>query len=91
MESNGIYKLFSKAEKIMALNSPAMQFAMYAALICICFFGSKIIISTTETELTTGNLTQTVGGTPITNTFSTRDKAGTYQATSYGKSFCIKA
>lgn len=55
--SNGIYKLFSKAEKIMALNSPAMQFAMYAALICICFFGSKIIISTTETELTTGNLT----------------------------------
>ena len=38
---------------------------------------------TLEDPLTTGNLTQTVGGTPITNTFSTRDKAGTYQATVY--------
>ena len=38
---------------------------------------------TLEDPLTTGVLTQTVGGTPSTNTYSTRDQAGTYQATVY--------
>lgn len=40
----------------------------------------KVIL---EDPLTFGTLTQTVGGTPAPNTFSTRDQAGTYKATVY--------
>lgn len=55
--SNEIYKDFTKAEKIMALNSPIMQFAIYSALILISWFGAKIIVNSHMTELTTGELT----------------------------------
>ena len=55
--SNEIYKDFTKAEKIMALNSPIMQFAIYSALILISWFGAKIIVSSHMTALTTGELT----------------------------------
>lgn len=55
--SNEIYKDFTKAEKIMALNSPVMQFAIYSALILISWFGAKIIVSSHMTALTTGELT----------------------------------
>lgn len=55
--SNEIYKDFTKAEKIMALNSPIMQFAIYSALILISWFGAKIIVNSHMTALTTGKLT----------------------------------
>ncbi len=55
--SNEIYKDFTKAEKIMALNSPVMQFAIYSALILISWFGAKIIVNSHMTALTTGELT----------------------------------
>lgn len=55
--SNEIYKYFTKAEKIMALNSPIMQFAIYSALILISWFGAKIIVNSHMTALTTGELT----------------------------------
>ena len=55
--SNEIYKDFTKAEKIMALNSPIMQFAIYSALILISWFGAKIIVNSHMTALTTGELT----------------------------------
>lgn len=55
--SNEIYKDFTKAEKIMALNSPIMQFAIYSALILISWFGAKIIVNSYMTALTTGELT----------------------------------
>lgn len=54
--SNEIYKDFSKAEKILALNSPLMQFSIYACILLISWFGAKIIIQTGMTELTTGEL-----------------------------------
>lgn len=55
--SDEIYKDFTKAEKIMALNSPVMQFAIYSALILISWFGAKIIVNSHMTALTTGELT----------------------------------
>ena len=38
-----IYKTFIKAERIIALNSPAMQFAIYTCMLLISFFGAKMI------------------------------------------------
>ena len=35
---------FTKAEKIIALNSPVMMLAMYAASLLITFFGAKMVI-----------------------------------------------
>lgn len=54
--SNRIYENFAKAEKVMALNSPLMQFSMYLCIILISWFGARIIVNTGMTELTTGQL-----------------------------------
>ena len=54
--SKSIFDDFSKAEKIMALTSPLMQFAIYSCILGISWFGAKIIIQTGMTELTTGEL-----------------------------------
>ena len=54
--SNDIYKDFIKAEKILALNSPVMQIAIYTAILFISWFGAKIIVNTGATSLTTGEL-----------------------------------
>ena len=54
--SNSIYQDFNKAEKIMALNSPLMQFAMYLCILLISWFGAKIIVNSGMTALTTGEL-----------------------------------
>ena len=54
--SNKIYRLFVKGEKILALNSPIMQFSMYLCILLISWFGAHIIVSTGASELTTGNL-----------------------------------
>ena len=51
--SEEIYRDFSKAERIMALNSPLMQFCVYTAMLAIAYFGAKLI---TANELTTGEL-----------------------------------
>ncbi|MBO5477755.1 MAG: ABC transporter ATP-binding protein [Clostridia bacterium] len=54
--SKDIFDSFSKAEKIMALNSPVMQFAIYLCIILISWFGAQIIVNTNMTDLTTGQL-----------------------------------
>ncbi len=51
--SGNIYNLFLKAEKILIINMPAMQFAMYTCIILISWLGAKMIVSNT---LTTGEL-----------------------------------
>lgn len=58
--SEDIYQDFSKAEKILALNSPVMQIAMYTAILLISWFGAKIIVGTGMTALTTGELTSLI-------------------------------
>ncbi len=54
--SKSIFDDFSKAEKLMALTSPLMQFAIYFCILAISWFGAKIIIESGMTELTTGEL-----------------------------------
>lgn len=51
--SNDIYKMFVKAEKILVLNTPMMQFAMYGSIILLSWLGAKMIVSG---SLTTGEL-----------------------------------
>ena len=46
--SSGLAKDFIKAEKILALNNPLMQFCLNISLLLIAFFGSQIIISQTQ-------------------------------------------
>ena len=55
--SGTLYKDFSRAEKIMAFNSPMMNFAVYACIICISWLGANMIVSSGNTTFTTGDLT----------------------------------
>ena len=42
--SDTIYKDFVRAERIMAFNSPLMQFAIYTSIIVISFLGAKLVV-----------------------------------------------
>ncbi len=48
--SGDIYKNFSKAEKILAFNSPLMQFSMYFCIILISWFGANAIVASGNNE-----------------------------------------
>lgn len=52
--SNAIYKMFVKAESLIALNNPVMMFVVYFSIILISWLGAKYIVIG---DLTTGNLT----------------------------------
>lgn len=52
--SNEVYKDFSKAEKIVAFNSPIMQFSMYITILFLSWFGAHFVVADT---VTTGQLT----------------------------------
>ena len=57
--STAISKDFSKAEKILALNNPIMQFCVYACMIAISWFGAKMVVASGNNPangLTTGEL-----------------------------------
>ena len=57
--SGTISKDFSTAEKILALNSPIMQFCVYACMIAISWFGAKMVVASgnnPDLGLTTGEL-----------------------------------
>lgn len=54
--SDEVCRDFTKAEKIVALNSPIMQFAMYMAMLLVSFFGAKLIIETGGSEMQVGEL-----------------------------------
>ena len=54
--SGTLYKDFSKAERIMAFNSPMMSAAVYACIICISWLGANMIVASGNTTFTTGNL-----------------------------------
>ena len=47
---------FTKAEKILALNTPLMQFCFNVNMIIICLFGSMLIVNSGATELEVGEL-----------------------------------
>lgn len=58
--SEKIYKVFRKAESIVAFNMPLMQFAIYLCMLLLCWFGAKIIVLSNATTLTTGELTSMI-------------------------------
>ncbi len=55
--SNRIFINFSKAEKLVALNSPLMQFTVDVVIVLISLIGGQLIINT---SLTTGELTSMI-------------------------------
>ncbi len=64
--SDSLYKDFSKAEKILALNSPVMQFCVYTCMLFISFVGAKMVVASgnnPDVGLTTGQLSAMFGFT----------------------------
>lgn len=58
--SKSIFMDYAKAERVIALNSPLMQFCMYGCMILISWFGAKAIVisgNNAALGLTTGELT----------------------------------
>ena len=51
--SNRIYRLFSKAQNLIAFNNPLMQACVYTTMLLIAWIGAKMIVSG---SLTTGQL-----------------------------------
>ena len=52
--ADGLYKLYTKAESMMALNHPVMNMVVYGCIIALSWWGAHFIVSGT---LTTGELT----------------------------------
>lgn len=52
--AEGLYKLFTRAETLMAFNHPIMNMVVYGCIIALSWFGAHYIVSDT---LTTGELT----------------------------------
>ena len=51
--NDNVYRLFVKAETVLALNSPVMQFTMYMCILAISWLGAHMIAAH---SLTTGQL-----------------------------------
>ena len=64
--SGTLYKDFSKAEKILALNAPVMQFCVYSCMLFISWVGAQMVVASgnnPEIGLTTGQLSAMFGYT----------------------------
>lgn len=55
--SKQVYSEFKHAEKIVALNSPFMQFSMYTAILVLSWFAAHMIVGS---DMTTGQLTSMI-------------------------------
>jgi ATP-binding cassette subfamily B multidrug efflux pump len=51
--SEGLFKNFSRAEKILAFNAPLMQFSIYCCILLLSWFGARMIVTS---AMTTGEL-----------------------------------
>ncbi len=58
--SETIYKIFKKAEGIVAYNMPLMQFVVYACMLLLSWFGARMIVSSHATAMTTGELSSMI-------------------------------
>lgn len=52
--ADGLYRLFVKAESLIALNNPVMMLVVYGCIVALSWFGANFIVIG---DLTTGNLT----------------------------------
>ncbi len=51
-----VFSDFSKAEKILALNNPIMQFCLNAVMMVVMYFGSWLVISSTGLKMMVGDM-----------------------------------
>lgn len=60
--SKYIYKCFVHAERILALNNPAMQFSVYACMLVFAWFGAQLIMNSQNAPdgFNTGSLTSLI-------------------------------
>ncbi|HBV52672.1 MAG TPA: ABC transporter [Clostridiales bacterium] len=58
--SAALYKIFKKAEGIMAYSSPVMQIVVYTCLLLIYWLGASMIVNSRNTILTTGELSSLI-------------------------------
>lgn len=58
--SKALYTIFKKAEGIMAYSAPVMQFIVYIVMLFIYWIGARVIVTTQNTDLTTGELTSLI-------------------------------
>ena len=54
LAAKGLYKLYVKAESLMAINHPVMNLVVYGCIIAISWFGAQLVV---DEQLTTGQLT----------------------------------
>ena len=54
--SEDVCRDFTRAEKILALNNPLMQFCLYALMVVVIFFGSRKIVSLGGVGMNVGHL-----------------------------------
>ncbi len=54
--SQVLKKDFTHVEKILAFNSPIMQFCIYLTMLFISFYGAKVIVGSGATTLDVGNM-----------------------------------
>ncbi|MBQ9968640.1 MAG: ABC transporter ATP-binding protein [Oscillospiraceae bacterium] len=58
--SGSIHRDFVKAETIIALNAPVMNICTYGCMILVAWLGSRLIVTSHETVMTTGDLTSMI-------------------------------
>lgn len=58
--SSALYRIFKKAEGIMAYSSPVMQLVVYACLLLIYWVSASIIVGSHNTILTTGEMSSLI-------------------------------
>ena len=58
--SEEVRRDFTRAEKILAFNSPIMMASIYMSMLLVSYFGARLIISTGATALTTGELSSLI-------------------------------
>lgn len=51
---------FTRVEKTLAINNPFMMLCIYASFMLVSYFGANIIISTSGSDLTTGQLSSLI-------------------------------
>ncbi|MBR4474694.1 MAG: ABC transporter ATP-binding protein [Oscillospiraceae bacterium] len=54
--SEQVRRDYTHAERIMALNSPAMTFCVFLVILLVAFLGGRLIITSLGTDLSTGEL-----------------------------------
>ena len=54
--SDDVAKDFKRAEKILALNTPLMQLCFNLTMLFVCFFGSRLVVTSGGTKLNVGEM-----------------------------------